>query len=109
MINPEAYDVIKKFVAVMAPPNLPEQMTAEQRCQRLIKLANLKGYECEDSYEMATYWWGNQAYFDHRFAKAIWDGNWLNHLEDLVAIDGMFERLDYIEKSLGIEYKPYNF
>ncbi len=106
MFNSEAQEAIKKFVQVMAPPNLAGQMTAEERCQRLIKLANLKGYECEDSYAMAIYWWGNQAYFDHSFAKAIWGINYMNMLEELVAYDGMFERLDFIEKSLGIVYNP---
>ena len=108
MINPEELNAIKAFVVAVAPPPQGTK-TAEERCQILIAKANERGAILDDSLWAAAFFWGNQGYFDHAFAKALWgdaiiEDGWPAfeyYLAQVVLIDGMYQRLDFIEQSLN--------
>lgn len=72
--------------------------TAEERSQRIIKTANLNGYNREDTISAAIYWFASQQYLDHDFAKAWANNNWQSFLQKLVLVNGDIQRLDFIEE-----------
>jgi hypothetical protein len=113
MTTAEIAKALKTFVAAKIAPaeEIANRRTAEERCFELMKLANSQGWPCDLSITSAIFFWGNQGYFDHGFAQALWGSvvdpetglaKWEERLAELSQIDGMYERLSYIEESLKI-------
>lgn len=97
-------------------------MSIEKRVERLILKANENDYNRDTDERACIYWYGNQQYFDHDFAKAFWGEDnageweslpgglsklvgsnlgWKQYLVELVLVSGdQLAKLDYLEKFL---------
>lgn len=73
-------------------------MTSEERCQVIIRKANLNGYGRGDSLPEAIYWFATQQYLDPEFAKCYFGEKWISNLYALVSIQDRSKKLDYIEQ-----------